>query len=385
MRPIAARVALLGVWLWAGIAVGTAIEIFRADPLARDAHAFYLSARAWVQHGDLYDAARVPNVNLNPPHVSVALLTPLAWLPTMPALIVWQLAQLAAFVAACRVMARELGLRQAQLIWIVPLVMASAPIDHQLREGQAGGVLMLLAVLAWRAARREQTMSVAWIAAAASFKPWLVCWLPALPWRRAAAVVALGMMGIAAGVALTGVEPWREWQAIVGERRVFPNPANLSLVAWFARIERAPLVSTPGNWPYGQPLWSVLALAVTVVSFLRARSMGADQRFLVLGLAGILVSPLGWAYYLVVVLAPFVAWGQARAWPWPVLLAVGLLLVPRDTMFWLSAAGWGWIGGSLGALGALLVWTAAVASPVTPSGSLRVPSSQPERSVTRAA
>jgi hypothetical protein len=191
----------------------------------------------------------------------------------------------------------------------------------------------------------------------------MVCWLPVLPWRSAIVAGALGAAGVAAGVAVMGADAWMDWMAITRERRVFPNPANLSLVAALARIAGHPLVSVPGDWPYGQPVWSLLVLAVLAVTWLRGRSGSVDQGLLAFGLAGILVSPIGWAYYLVIVLAPFIAWGEQQRWPRAVLPAVMLLLVPRDAMFWLSEHGFGWAGASLGGFGALLLWAAAVRTP----------------------
>jgi hypothetical protein len=141
--------------------------------------------------------------NWHPP-ARLALHAPLAFLPLRWAAIIWILLESAALVVALLLLGNELNwpsdltLAGAGLGLILPLV------QSELRGGQVHLVLLLLAVLAWRAARRARdTAAGAWIGLAVAIKVFPgVLLAPFLLQRRyrligTGAAVALGVTALA--------------------------------------------------------------------------------------------------------------------------------------------------------------------------------------------
>jgi hypothetical protein len=347
---------LAALWIWAGAVSLGSLQIYFGDPAARDVGAFYRSAERWVRDGDLYDLQRDPNVNLNPPHVSVLLFTPLlAWdLPL--AAVIWCGVQVLAAAAALACIRRQTAMRGTHFQAFIPAFLASGPVQHQLREGQVGGILLLVATLAWVSVRRGAG-AWTWVAAGTSIKPWLGCWIPLLRRYGWTWALAAGAVAAAAGVALLGWEVWNDWSATVQSRPVRPNVVNLSLLGALARLQRRSLTDVDTVWPYDQPLWPVLALLVAGLT-LRAWAGDIDRAWLAFGLAGILVSPFGWTYYVVVVTGPLLAWATRNDWPWPAVAAVMSLMATREWLQRLDVTSWA--GGSLAFFGLVLLWFTAL-------------------------
>jgi len=145
---------------------------FSHDAARRDFGHLVESARSWRDTGVLYKDE--PRANLNPPHASVVLLTPLTWISFDAAVRLWVAAQVMTLFAAIVLIARELRLAPARLEWIVPAIVASAMTIHSWTEGQLGGVLLVAGAVAWKAARenRERRASFA-LAGLLSLKPQL--------------------------------------------------------------------------------------------------------------------------------------------------------------------------------------------------------------------
>lgn len=313
----------------------------------RDLGAFYDSGHQWLAQRTLYVPAH-GTVNLNPPHVSVLLFAPLARLPLSSAAAAWLALQGLAFIVGLVLLARDLRLSASGVRWLVAWVLLSRASQHQWSHGQIGGLLFLLAVLAWRAHRHQQ--SPAWaVALLASIKPWALCWLPCLSWRDRGRVLALGSLGLVAGL-LLGFAPWLAWIDTLRQMPLTPVYANLSLRATLARLSGQALVTDPlAAWV---PPVSVLASGLLVALVARRhRALTADQQWIAWGVVGVLVSPIGWDYYLLTIYPALWAYGEAVAWPWSLrLVLLGLCAPP-----WLLLALGPIVGGNLLAACTLLL------------------------------
>src|SRR5690349_13378563 len=91
---------------------------FRHDAARRDFGHLVASAKSWHEEGVLYDDPL--RTNLNPPHASVVLFTPLTWVSFDTAVKCWVVVQLVTLLITIVVIARELRLPPASLEWIVP-------------------------------------------------------------------------------------------------------------------------------------------------------------------------------------------------------------------------------------------------------------------------
>jgi hypothetical protein len=338
LRRIApALVLVLAAW-WTASSLATFVHSFPE----RDFGSLYLSVHDWWQTGALY--APRTFINLNAPHASVLLLGPLLLLPIRTAAVVW-LALNAALIAVSLILIQtEVRLPADRLWWLVALVCASAAAQHQWRQGQMGGVVCALGTLAWRAARRERPSASWWTAAGASVKPWMGIWILAQPPRAALRTLVLGVLGGLLGIWWLGLPAWLAWRAAIDANLVWPFTSNLSLFG----------VSTRLGDPQLGARWALASAAVVGVTAWRTRPASVDRAWLAWGLAGVLVSPIGWTYYLLGIIGPLAACGEQRGWPLSMLAGVFLLVLPAawiDLIWSLSP----WLG-SLYTIGVLLLW-----------------------------
>jgi hypothetical protein len=261
------------------------------------------------------------------------------------------------------------------------VIFASAAWTSVAVTGEMSLLLLVPFVLAWRAARHDRwTASGAWLGLCVAFKPFFlvfVAWLAvARQWRAIGAGLLSVLACILAGASVYGVRAYGDWMRGLGRIGWYYLPMNVSLRGLAERLVHsgppiAPVVELP--W-LATPLWLVAAASVGAITAWtvwpgRAGSRDVDRLFAVLLVAALLVSPLGWIYYLPLATAPVVALalrgrllsaGRLRA---AVFLAgLALLYVPMEitekgqpsalaTVALASAHCWG----------ALALWTALVA------------------------
>jgi len=99
-------------------------------------------------------------------------------------------------------------------------------------------------------------------------------------------------------VVLFGREAFADW---LGNLRVVPDPVfatHFLNASWVAFVSRT-------NGPYLAGL--VLSAATIVVMLWRVRTTDEDESWLLLLLASILASPVGWVYYQPILIGPAVA------------------------------------------------------------------------------
>lgn len=285
-------------------------------------------------------------LNLNLPHTNL-IIWPLAALPDRVAIVTWVAGGLALLVASSAAALGALGWR---LRWLPTLaaavyLLAWAPSAAFTLTAQVSFVLMLPVTAAWLAHRSGRPRAAGvWLGLAAAMKPFLLIFLPYFALTRqwqalSAMTVAIGAV-FAAGMAFFGVHAYREWLA------------QLPRIAWSAHYFNASLVGvlqrSLGRSAYGLlaeaphlvlPLATVLSAGVAVATYrvlLRARSTGVDGAWAALLLAALLVSPLGWNYYLWMALWPAAALIVAER-PWRRPRAADLCLIA-------GLAGWLWWG-----------------------------------------
>jgi len=326
-RSLVALAIVLGV-----IQVGATLEVARATATIRrmsDFRTFHRSA-ARVASGAGNPYARVSiedgtaisgGVNLNPP-VALLLMAPLGWLSAGAALAVWTIASLASALWAIAILFRELRIRMtaANAGRAVLLIACAAPTGTVLLFAQISWLLWGPITWAWQSARHGRWLRAAIIIGAlASIKLFLGLFIIvfALSGRRreAAAIVgtvlACGLIGILA----LGIQPLFDWIAMLRSVYWAEHTFNASIygvlervftardtgLAWF----QAPLVVVPA---IVAPLWIAASVAVVTMTLKAVRrERDADHVFAATIAAALLVSPLGWIYYLFFLAAPVAA------------------------------------------------------------------------------
>jgi hypothetical protein len=291
-------------------------------------------------------------LNLNLPHTNL-IVWPLAVLPDRVALVTWVAAGLALLVASSAAAVRALGWRLRWLPTLGALVylLAWAPSAAFTLTAQVSFVLMLPVTAAWLAHRRERFVAAgAWLGLAAAMKPFLLVFLPYFALRRewrALSAMAFAIAAVfAVGAACFGLAAYGEWLA------------QLPRIAWSAHYFNASFVGvlqrSLGRSAYGVfanapdlvlPLAAILSCAAGLVTFrvlMRARPARVDGDWAALLMAALLISPLGWNYYLWMALWPAAGLIAAeRPWRDPRLADVWLLAGLAGWLWWGKMTLWG--------------------------------------------
>ncbi len=368
---------------------------------ARDFGIFLASARHDLSSRSLYQPGRrrtrtgygTSPYNLNLPHTMV-LVRPLARLDDRTALTVWLAVSLLLGLAASVASIRALG-------WRLPLIpslavalylIAWAPSAAVTSTAQITFYVTAPVVAAWLAYRRgASAASGVWLGLAAAMKPFLLIFVPYFLWRRdRRALVAMGVACAAVvslGLLVYGPRAYLEWLAQLPKVTWSAHFLNASILGMLQRLFGKSFYATVAELPaIVPPLALVLSLAVGVVtlaSIARARPEPAriDADWAVLLLAALLISPLGWNYYLWIAVWPVAAVIAARQ-PWRHPAAADLWLVPGlgGWLWWGAMTGWGQphtlatlTAGSFyfWALLSLWIWTLVRGEGLPPTPSLR--------------
>jgi hypothetical protein len=291
---------------------------------------FYYSALACLQGNDMYgprpaEFAQVPELqlgrqfgNMNPPHFHLVVL-PFALFSPLVALSGWGILSGMCLVWSLRVVAKESALVISRSWWWLVVVgfLSFTGTQMMLITGQLAWVLLLPITLAWAAARRRRWEHAGgYLGIAMSVKPFLLIFLPYFvlqrQWRALihASITLLGCFVV--GVVVFGVDAYRSWLATLAAVNWTLGDTNVSLLGFLTRNFSAnamfsSLVDLPGVirplWLLGVGLIGVLTLIAAIWS---EDENAIDRSFALLLLAALLISPLGWTYYLWFPLGPFV-------------------------------------------------------------------------------
>ena len=237
------------------------------------------------------------------PPVFHVLLLPLAHLDPGLAYLIWTAVNVA---IACTVF--HMVLRAVPGAWtrrnlIAAWVVNAAGVQMTLRLGQVSWIVALLVTCAWIAARSSRPLVAgAWAGLAIALKPFLLVAVPVFvvrrQWKSVLSCALTATASCALSVLLFGREAFADW---LGNLRVVPDPVyatHFLNASWVAFVSRA-------NGPYLAAM--ILSAATIVVMLWRVRTSDEDESWLLLLLAAILASPVGWVYYQPLLLGPGVA------------------------------------------------------------------------------
>jgi alpha-1,2-mannosyltransferase len=296
--------------------------------------------------------------NAHPP-VSVLFILPVAGLDHDRALVAWNWLTFPLFVLAVWLVAAELGVRPAPraaaLAAVVSILGTTChPLYQQVINGQFNALLAFLIAVAWVADRRDRWWlagaAVGTAAAVKLFPGFLVLYfLAARRWRAALAAVVCFLLVNGLAVVLFGVGAYRTYiceviPAVSAEYATTWN--NLSVPAFWLRLFDPVPASRVLPLAHAPVLGRVLAVAAQLIvvglvawAGWRARSGGDRDRAFALAVVGmLLVSPITWPHYLVLLVAPIALFiarfprGTARLL---LLVCLGVLWLPDTVVPWL--------------------------------------------------
>jgi hypothetical protein len=268
--------------------------------------------------------------NAHPP-TSVLLALPVAWLDYRDAMLAWNLFSLAALAASLWLMNRGLGVASSPwaLLPLGAFLLVCGPFQQQMYQGQLNLVLLLLLTGTWaadRAGRPHLAGTLLGAATAVKLFPGflLLYFLLRRDWRAvAAAAVSFALLtGLTAGV--LGLAAYRDYIT-----DVLPNVAayqsdwlNASFAGFWSRLFNPtshqniviPLWTSPTLAAAGTLVCRVALVAVLVWGLWRMEtSADRDLGFGLFLVAMLLVSPVAWDhYFLLLVLPVIVIWQRLR-------------------------------------------------------------------------
>ena len=325
----------------------------------------WLSARDVIEgrpaYGPLADALR-RHFNAEPPEDflpwnahppgSVLLALPLARLEHATAFFVWNVVTFPMFVCAVWIVVAELGplcgwrAASAAAAGAV-LGVTCYPLHQQVVLGQFNALLALLLTGAWAADRRGWgTLSGGAIGTAAAVKLFpaflLLYLLAARRWRAAGvAVLVGGVISAGAAVAL-GTDAYRVYafEVVPGVSARFATQwNNLTLNAfWLRAFDPTPESRIVALW-IAPTVGKVLAAASRLVvvgltgwaAWRADTTAGRDRAFALAVVGMVLVSPIAWPHYLIVLVVPvgLLVAGLARTpWRWALLACLAVMWLP---------------------------------------------------------
>jgi hypothetical protein len=289
---------------------------------------FYWDAVRWLDGGSMYGRNEATDVtvadtvldlrNLAAPHVMVPFLV-VGRLGFMASVCVWALASVIGAALSGWIVRRELAWRPSITDWLVavPLVLSSSLLQIVLVTGQITFLVLPLVALVWAWARHGRWMLAGFgIGVLVATKPFfllLVPWLAVRSPRSVLAAIAGAASFVAIGLFVFGVATYREWFAVMHRidwAWIYHNASLFSVLdrVFIAHAGSAPWVDAPALalwiWRVVFVLGSIAVLALAV----RDRAPGhVDRALASLIPTSILLSPLGWAYYVWWAFPPVVA------------------------------------------------------------------------------
>ncbi len=297
-----------------------------------DFDSFWRSARALLGGGDIYDAgARL--VNLNPPVWSV-LISPLGLMGAIDAYRLFVLISVLLTLGYLAWTAEELRLRPVWAVAGAGLLLPSSPLLSTLALGQVYPVLGLGLVAAWISDRRgDRRLSGVALGLVVALKPSLA---PVLLWplvrRRWDAFSAACVSGLAAtlaGFVVAGPAATFRYVEVLNEGSASPYWDNASIPAAAARFfTEHPYGQNAANWPWMVFVGYALGIGVVLLTASRIRG-GGEAGLWALVAASLLVSPIAWHNYLVL-LGPGVLLLLARGRTAPALFLLALQAIPAQ-------------------------------------------------------
>jgi hypothetical protein len=329
---------------------------------SQDFGIFYASVRHAVDGKGLYaplPARRQPpyytgQLNLNLPHTNLFFL-PLAFLSVRQGLAVWVIASLVVFGWSTWASLRALRWRLPLIGWMALAVylLAWGPAAAFSLTLQVSFLLMGPVTASWLASRAGRPAAAgAWLGLAASAKPFLLLVVAYLALRRDAralrAFAIVSLLFVLAGLIVFGPQSYVDWAAQLPRVSWASHYMNASLGGMVERLFGHAHYGGVGGAAWVRvtllPIASIVIAVITLRAAVRPpRSpWGEDHAWAVLLLASILLSPLGWVYYLWIALWPVAATiGHQRPWRQPAARDLWILPGLGGWLWFRRMAAWG--------------------------------------------
>ena len=325
---LAARAALPVLAILVPIVTVGAILIAAGNTLGYDYLMYDGAAHRLMAGGPLYDlsfSAPGPNGLFDyPPTFILAILPFAAALSSHAASLAWIAMLNVAFVAGVAILPVRRETRWAVLL----LAGLSWPYLYAVKLGQLGPLLFLLYAIAWRWADRPSGAGMAAALGTATKLQPLLLFGWALATRRFRAVaVGLGVLVAVALLAtlVAGPGAWPDWLGLIsrvgGNALTAPQVLSIGAIAYRAGVPLA--VASAIQWGS-----AALAGAVALVAWVR---YPASVAIVVTAVASVLVSPIVWAHYAVILLLPVALLLERRQW-WAVVLPI-VTWLPWDVLY----------------------------------------------------
>ncbi len=295
-----------------------------------DFDTFWRSAEALWEGRNIYDT-EAWLWNMNPPFWTL-LISPLGLLEPLAAYQVFVLITLLMSAGSLVWMAYELRLRAAWTILGVGMLLLSSPLLDTLRLGQIYSVLALGLVAAWVADRHDKPLLSGCalglvVAVKPSLAPVLLWPLVRRQWGMLGASLASGAAATLVGLIVAGPEATLDWVRLMASVPSDGYWENASLPGAAARLfGENGYVEPVATLPWAEPAAKVLGGGIVVLTAVKARQ-DPEMGFWALVAASLLVSPIAWYRYLVL-LGPGILLLLARGSVAPASLLLALQFIP---------------------------------------------------------
>ncbi|MDQ3870780.1 MAG: glycosyltransferase 87 family protein [Chloroflexota bacterium] len=298
-----------------------------------DFGAYYTAAGRLVEGSALYLPQNVqapfragaPGLYVYSPALAV-LLMPAALLPFVAAAFGWLLLHLAALVAGCALMPVPRRVRMAGF----GIAALSSPLLVDLNLGNVSVFVLLVAVVAWR--WLDRPLGSMALAAGLALRPQLgvvvIWWVARQRLRQVAWTITAGLVLLLVTLPFVGIEGYLQFGQVLRNAQVTAVARNGALESTALLLGLPPPLATLASLA-----GYAVAAAAIVVSLRRDRELS----YVVTVSASLLVTPLLWDHYLVLLLVPaaFLA-SRGRSWA----LALPLLgWLPQATISLAALAG----------------------------------------------
>jgi hypothetical protein len=349
-------------------------------PHQEDFGAYYVAARALANGESPFDAqvatrlARLAGVEHHSPYIYppllALLLRPLAVLPFSAAAAVWFALSAGALLASLWLLRPHVQLPWRVYGWVCAAVFFLPPVHHTLQHGQITHFLLLMIV----GGAAGGAGAAAWVGIAAALKvfPVTLASVYALSGRRVALVMMAGsgaimtLAGALAEPAATVDFMRRVGPELAAERRLAPNNQSVEAVMarWFeAHWFVTPIVDAPVVGRLAAYLATLAIVGLTLWALLSIRRAHGEmvqlRRFSLVLAATLIVSPIVWDHYYVLLLLPVAVLyrGSEDRTVRALLLSAGVLLLAHR--YWpLTFAMKSPLFMSQGLAGVVLLWIA---------------------------
>jgi alpha-1,2-mannosyltransferase len=291
---------------------------------------FYYSTQAFLAGGNMYGPTLATSFpitqtanaylgNMNPPHFHLLLL-PLAHLEPRTAIVLWAGASVISLLVSFRLIGRELNIQWtfAAIACATFATIVCAATGAVIVTGQVTFLLMLPMTLAWICARNGRWASAAvWLGILASVKLFLAVFLIYFAvrrrWRAMLVMVLTALTCFGVGTLTFGVANQLAWLRELSGVDWAWLPMNASVGGFLSRtLGPSPVFASIAN--VAAAVKPVAAIAMFVMLGVTTRATAIDQSrhsvdraFMGFTLAALLVSPLGWIYYVWILAGPALA------------------------------------------------------------------------------